>query len=113
MPERARATPALDIQLDQRGATPLYKQLYERLRAAILAGALETGARLPSTRTLAAELGVSRNTTALAYEMLALEGYIASRVGDGARVARCPPSAATNPLRAMRRCVRPSPPTSA
>ncbi len=70
---------------------PLYKQLYERLRAQILAGQLEAGARLPSTRRLASELGVSRNTTALAYELLLLEGYIESRVGDGSRVARLQP----------------------
>ena len=67
---------------------PLYKQLYERLRAAILAGQLDRGARLPSTRALALELGVSRNTTALAYEQLLLEGYLESRVGQGTVVAR-------------------------
>src|SRR4051794_22035608 len=75
------------IALDQGGATPLYRQVYGWLRAEILAGQLEAGARLPSTRTLASALGVSRNTTALAYELLLLEGYIESRVGDGTRVA--------------------------
>ncbi len=91
MPKRAAATNRPHVTLDQRAAEPLYRQLYERLREQILAGQLEVGARLPSTRTLASELGVSRNTTALAYEMLALEGYIESRVGDGARVARVQP----------------------
>ncbi|HET9222736.1 MAG TPA: PLP-dependent aminotransferase family protein, partial [Roseiflexaceae bacterium] len=67
---------------------PLYKQLYERLRSAILEGQLERGTRLPSTRTLASELGVSRGTTALAYEQLLLEGYLESRVGHGTAVAR-------------------------
>jgi GntR family transcriptional regulator/MocR family aminotransferase len=76
-----------EITLDQNDSIPLYRQLYERLRAEILAGRLEAGARLPSTRTLASTLGVSRNTTALAYELLLLEGYIESRVGDGTRVA--------------------------
>ncbi|MGH2478926.1 MAG: PLP-dependent aminotransferase family protein, partial [Ktedonobacteraceae bacterium] len=66
---------------------PLYRQLYERLRGSILAGQLEAGTRLPSTRVLASELGVSRTTTTLAYELLLLEGYIESRVGDGTRVA--------------------------
>jgi len=75
------------ITLDQNAAMPLYRQLYERLRSAILAGQLEAHTRLPSTRTLASELGVSRNTTALAYEMLLLEGYIESRVGAGTRVS--------------------------
>jgi GntR family transcriptional regulator/MocR family aminotransferase len=66
---------------------PMYRQLHERLRAQILGGQLEAGSRLPSTRTLAAQLGVSRTTTALAYELLLLEGYVESRVGDGTRVA--------------------------
>ena len=79
------------IILDQNASAPLYRQLYERLRTQILAGQLDTGARLPSTRVLASELGVSRNTTALAYELLLLEGYIESRVGDGTRVAHLQP----------------------
>jgi GntR family transcriptional regulator / MocR family aminotransferase len=66
---------------------PLYRQLHDRLRAQILDGQLEAGARLPSTRALAAQLGVSRTTTALAYELLQVEGYVQSRVGDGTRVA--------------------------
>jgi len=88
-----RATPSKkpEIVLDQNAPAPLYRQLYERLRAAILTGRLETGARLPSTRVLAGALGVSRNTTALAYKQLLLEGYIESRVGDGTRVARLHP----------------------
>jgi len=75
------------ITLDQNASAPLYRQLYERLRDFILAGQLEAGTRLPSTRVLASSLGVSRTTTALAYEQLLLEGYIESRVGDGTRVA--------------------------
>ena len=76
--------------LDKGSASPLYRQLHDRLRAQILDGQLEAGARLPSTRALAAHLGVSRTTTALAYELLLLEGYIESRVGDGTRVACMP-----------------------
>src|SRR5215467_480932 len=76
-----------EIMLDQEAAVPLYRQLYDRLRGSILAGQLEAGTRLPSTRVLASELGVSRTTTALAYELLLLEGYIESKVGDGTRVA--------------------------
>ncbi|GCE28844.1 GntR family transcriptional regulator [Dictyobacter alpinus] len=86
--KRALPIEKTNIILDQHAAAPLYRQLYERLRAQILAGQLEMGVRLPSTRVLASELGVSRNTTALAYELLLLEGYIESRVGDGTRVAR-------------------------
>lgn len=91
MPKRALSIEKPEIILDQNVPTPLYKQLYEWLRAAILAGQLEPGTRLPSTRALAGEMGISRNTTALAYEQLALEGYIESRVGDGTRVARLQP----------------------
>lgn len=88
-----RATPLKrpEIILDQKASAPLYRQLYGRLRASILAGQLEAGTRLPSTRVLASSLGVSRTTTALAYELLLLEGYLESRVGDGTRVARLQP----------------------
>jgi GntR family transcriptional regulator/MocR family aminotransferase len=96
MPKRARATGDVAVQLDSRSTTPLYRQLYERMRQRILDGQLGAGSRLPSTRALAGELGVSRTTTALAYQMLILEGYIESRVGDGARVGRVRPA----PLRA-------------
>src|SRR5690349_17545971 len=81
------------LTLDAGADMPLYRQLYERLRAEILSGQLRVGARLPSTRQLASDLGVSRNTTAQAYELLLLEGYVASRVGDGTRVARVQPAA--------------------
>ncbi|GHO87399.1 MocR-like pyridoxine biosynthesis transcription factor PdxR [Dictyobacter formicarum] len=91
MSKRVMQSKKPEIMLDQYATAPLYKQLYERLRAEILSGQLEAGARLPSTRTLASELGVSRNTTALAYEQLLLEGYIESKVGDGTRVAHLQP----------------------
>ncbi len=81
-----------EIRLDATLPVPLYRQLYERLRCAILTGQLERGARLPSTRTLACELGVARMTTALAYQQLVLEGYLESRVGQGTVVARSLPA---------------------
>jgi len=89
--KRATPTKKPAFKLDKNAEAPLYKQLYDQLRAQVLAGQLEAGARLPSTRVLASQLGVSRNTTALAYELLQLEGYIESRVGDGTRVARLQP----------------------
>ncbi|HMA37163.1 MAG TPA: PLP-dependent aminotransferase family protein [Chloroflexia bacterium] len=92
MPKRATPIPQPAIRLDQHALAPLYRQLYERLRAHILAGQLAAGARLPSTRALASELGVSRTTTALAYEQLLLEGYVESRVGAGTRVAQVGPA---------------------
>src|SRR5258708_23599043 len=91
MSRRVQPSKQPEIRLDATLPMPLYKQLYERLRGAILTGQLERGARLPSTRTLASELGVARMTTALAYQQLVLEGYLESRVGQGAMVARSLP----------------------
>lgn len=88
MARRPQPAAQPDIQLDPSLPEPLYKQLYGRLRAVILAGQVPRGARLPSTRTLAAELGVSRTTTSLAYDQLLLEGYLESRVGHGTIVSR-------------------------
>lgn len=98
MPKRATPTDHPPIELDAALTAPLHKQLYERLRAAILADQLPSGARLPSTRTLAAELGVSRGTIGLAYEHLQLEGYLESQVGRGTVVSRhLPPLARPAP----------------
>ncbi len=96
MSRRAVLTNRPKIMLDATLPVPLYKQLYERLRGEILAGQLERGARLPSTRTLASELGVARTTTVLAYKQLLLEGYLESRVGQGTVVARDLPATLLN-----------------
>jgi GntR family transcriptional regulator / MocR family aminotransferase len=69
------------------GSGPLYRRLYHALKAEIGARRLGPAARLPSTRALAADLGVSRNTVVLAYEQLAAEGYLVSRDRSAARVA--------------------------
>lgn len=58
------------------GQAPIYRQLYERVRAAIAAGTLHPGARILSARALAKELGVARGTIEVAYELLAAEGYL-------------------------------------
>jgi len=78
------------ISLDPSGA-PLYRQLYDGVRGAILSGLLPAGTRLPSTRTLAAELGVSRTTVVTAFEQLLAEGYLDGRVGSGTFVAKSLP----------------------
>ncbi len=72
--------------LDRASDVPLHRQLYEALRQAILEGRLRPGARLPSTRTLAAELGSSRNTVLAAVAQLTDEGYLEGRVGAGTTV---------------------------
>jgi GntR family transcriptional regulator / MocR family aminotransferase len=76
------------IRVDPRQREPLQLQIYESVRRAILEGVLEPGARLPSTRELADDLRVSRQTAVLAFEQLAAEGYITSRIGAGTFVNR-------------------------
>jgi len=73
------------LSLDNSSAVSLYRQLYEQLRAAILDGRLQSGAKLPSTRTLADELGVARNTVMGAYEQLLAEGYLEGATGSASR----------------------------
>jgi GntR family transcriptional regulator/MocR family aminotransferase len=79
------------ITLDNHAPTPLYQQLYDGLREAILRGQIRAGTRLPATRTLAAELLVSRNTVVNAFDQLLAEGYLEGRVGDGTYVSRALP----------------------
>ncbi len=73
--------------IDRRAAEPLFRQIYAELRGAIAARTLAPGARLPSTRELAARLGVSRASAVAAYEQLAAEGWIEGRTGSGAYVS--------------------------
>jgi GntR family transcriptional regulator/MocR family aminotransferase len=88
VPKRAATVPATGITLDPTGQLPMHRQLYQRLRAAILAGELTAGTRLPSTRSLAAELAVSRTTALTAYQQLRDEGYLDGQVGAGTTVAQ-------------------------
>lgn len=70
-----------------RASGDLQGQIYQALRARILDGSLPAGARLPSTRQLAASLGVARATVVAAYERLVAEGYALNAVGRASRVA--------------------------
>src|SRR5690349_8567736 len=79
---------SLWLRLDGEG--PRFRQLYRALRAAIVDGTLGAGAKLPATRVLAAELGMSRTTVLLAFEHLAAEGYLAGRHGSGSYVQAAP-----------------------
>ena len=69
--------------LDRRSAIALSRQLATALRQAIVEGNFGAGARLPSTRMLAAELGIARSTVVAVFEQLAAEGYIASKPRSG------------------------------
>lgn len=66
----------LEIPLERRSVIPLYRQITTHLMRMIESGALADGSRLPSTRELASELGISRTTVTLAYDLLEEEGYI-------------------------------------
>src|SRR6266516_7625241 len=91
MPKRATFPYEPEIVLDTTSSVPLNRQLYDRLRLAILTGQLAAGTRLPATRTLADQLRVSRNTAYIAYQQLLAEGYLNSKVGRGTSVARVTP----------------------
>ncbi len=67
---------------------PLFRQIYHSLRQSILSGAFRPGDRLPATRTLAEELGVSRTVVLLAYEQLLAEGFATGRAGSGTYVSQ-------------------------
>ncbi|MGA8109364.1 MAG: PLP-dependent aminotransferase family protein [Acidobacteriaceae bacterium] len=70
-----------------RSGEPLFRQVYAGIRQAILAGTLRAGERLPSTRDLAEQLGISRTVVLLAYEHLIAEGFAAGQAGSGTYVA--------------------------
>jgi len=79
------AAPLL-LPLDTASQLPLHRQIYEGLRAGILTGRFAANMRLPSSRVLASELGVARNTVVLAFDQLSAEGYLSTRRGGGTRV---------------------------
>ena len=76
------------IRLDPRARGALQQQIYAGIRRAILDGVVAPGTRLPSSRAVAEDLGVSRTTAVLALEQLLAEGYLASRRGSGTFVAQ-------------------------
>jgi GntR family transcriptional regulator/MocR family aminotransferase len=83
------------VPLDRESPRPLHGQLEQALRGAVQDGRLPSATTLPSTRSLADQLGVSRGIVVEAYEQLVAEGYLVSRAGGATRVAR---AAATQPV---------------
>jgi GntR family transcriptional regulator / MocR family aminotransferase len=71
----------------------LHEQVYRAIRLSILHGKMRPGVRLPSTRSLGRQLGISRTTVLSAYEQLAAEGYLTGRPGSGTYVSREIPDA--------------------
>jgi GntR family transcriptional regulator / MocR family aminotransferase len=96
----------VQISLDGEGA--LYQRLYHGLRRAILEGRLPAGGRLPSTRSLSADLGLSRNAVLMAFDQLFSEGYVHGRVGSGTFVSTTLPDAVVTPWNAPARRASPA-----
>ena len=90
----------LSIGLERPSTIPLHRQLYEQVRDLILSGRLTVGSRLPSSRALAHDLAVSRNTVVTAFDQLIAEGYIDSLVGSGSYVSSELPTVALTTLAA-------------
>ena len=72
----------------ENGSQTLFQQIYEGLRQAILSYRLRAGTKLPSTRLLAKDLKVSRNTAMAVYEQLIAEGYLEGKPGSGTFVGK-------------------------
>lgn len=85
--------------LDTGNGQPAYARIYDRIRTAIASGSLAPEARLPSSRILAADLGVARNTIDWALNLLAADGYIVRRRGAGSFVAARLPERDGKPIR--------------
>jgi GntR family transcriptional regulator/MocR family aminotransferase len=89
--------PELLVEIDREGELPLHEQIERSLREKIRKGRLPAGTHLPSTRGLAAELGVSRGVVSEAYGQLAAEGYLTTSQGAPVRVATAVRAAAERP----------------
>jgi GntR family transcriptional regulator/MocR family aminotransferase len=87
-PVDRRPSPGLLVEIDRAGELPLHEQIERALRTRIRSGSLSSDTRLPSTRALAQELGVSRGVVTEAYGQLAAEGYLTITQGAPVRVAR-------------------------
>ena len=96
MPKRTSAAHLAALAVDPKSPEPLYRQIYFAIREAILDGRLAPGQRLPATRTLARDLGLSRNTVVTAFEQLHAEGYVEGRTGAGSYVSTILPEELLN-----------------
>lgn len=75
------------FEVDRAADAPVFRQIYQQVRSAILSGALRPATKLPSTRELAAQLGVSRSAVVSAFEQLLAEGYAFGKKGAGTYIA--------------------------
>src|SRR5437588_615306 len=97
---RRRAIIAFEmIRLDRIAPEPLHQQLYRQIRDELISGSFtDSSSRLPSSRALAAALGISRLTVNLAFSKLQAEGYLRSRIGSGTFVADSLPETFLSPV---------------
>ena len=91
MPKRAAEISLVTVHLDPKLSDPMYCQLYDGIRKAILTGHFQAGARLPATRALAKEFNISRNTVIEAFQRLFAEGYLEGKIGSGTYVSKALP----------------------
>src|SRR5947208_6487823 len=98
---RRRSIIALEmIRLVRKSAEPLHQQLYRQIRDELVSGSFSNNSsRLPSSRALATDLGISRLTVNLAFEKLHAEGYLRTRIGSGTFVADSLPETFLSPRR--------------
>jgi GntR family transcriptional regulator/MocR family aminotransferase len=89
--------PGILVEIQAGAELPLHEQVERSIRESIQAGRLAAGARLPSSRALAKELGISRGVVTEAYSQLAAEGYLTTRQGAPVRVARAVRTAGVRP----------------
>ncbi|MXN17821.1 aminotransferase class I/II-fold pyridoxal phosphate-dependent enzyme [Pseudooceanicola sp. GBMRC 2024] len=115
MPKTLQAGLQIAIELDRASEVPLYRQILDQLRDAILSGRLAAGSRMPSTRIFADELKVSRNTILQVFDLLKSEELLGGQTGAGTFVTTpqalpvapppmsMPPGAPALPFRALSR----------
>ncbi|ENM3689906.1 GntR family transcriptional regulator, partial [Yersinia enterocolitica] len=87
------------LKLDRQHNEPVYRQIYQRIKDAIVQGTLLPDTRLPSVRVLASEVGVARGTVENAYAQLIAEGFLQSRGQGGTYVSAQLLDAPLSPLK--------------
>ena len=98
--------------LDRASRVPLHRQIYQRIADAVLDGRLPPGSRLPSARSLAAQLAIARSTVDMAYQLLAGEGYVATRGAAGTVVDPALDQSLLNPGRIADPAIAAAPPAA-
>ena len=100
----------LSFEIDRSAQMPLQTQLVSEISTSITTGQLVPGTRLPGTRSLSEQLGVSRNTVLLAFAALESEGFVETREGSGTYVSEASPEPA--PFETSTPVVEPDPATA-